>query len=398
MKKKESEIKKYGDMIKQISSVILKKEDEDFTTINEWKDENPFAEDVLKKLTNEDTIKNAIKEIKSYEKKKEEYTRKFKDSIKPKKKNIFYKIIISAAAAIIAVSFIVYNENNKYVDEPNIVILNKKTEEISNEPVIIFSSGEKASLLPSDRLINDKISTADIDKLRSISNVDKLLTLTNISEGKYKDENRVKLNKIITPKERTITITLSDGTEVTLNANSTFEFPSEFNSSAREVTLYGEAYLKVAKNSSPFIVNTSSAAVKVYGTEFNVINRDDQGLDLVLIKGSVSVKAEKIDEIMIKPSERVLYDKKIGKILVETIDTNEYTAWLNNLFMFKEKKLSEIINKISIWYGVEFEVRKELSDELYTLVLDKGTSIDDMIDHISSIIDAEIVYKERRVF
>ena len=57
------------------------------------------------------------------------------------------------------------------------------------------------------------------------------------------------------PRGESFKVVLCDGTEVWLNANSNFVYPTAFIGNERIVTLEGEAYFKVAKDAKrPFIV------------------------------------------------------------------------------------------------------------------------------------------------
>jgi ferric-dicitrate binding protein FerR (iron transport regulator) len=66
--------------------------------------------------------------------------------------------------------------------------------------------------------------------------------------------------------------TLPDSTVVTLNHNSSLEFPMAFNGNERRVKLNGEGYFDVARDEEkPFIVETGKEIqIKVLGTEFNL--------------------------------------------------------------------------------------------------------------------------------
>ena len=83
--------------------------------------------------------------------------------------------------------------------------------------------------------------------------------------------NEVIYNKIIVPRGGEFFVTLADGTEVWLNADSELEYPVKFTSDKREVRLKGEAYFSVKKDTKkPFLVRSGEYQLKVYGTEFNL--------------------------------------------------------------------------------------------------------------------------------
>ncbi len=56
-----------------------------------------------------------------------------------------------------------------------------------------------------------------------------------------------------------------------LNAESTLEFPENFNKTKREVYLKGEAYFDVKHaDKIPFIIYTGEVTTEVLGTAFNI--------------------------------------------------------------------------------------------------------------------------------
>ncbi len=67
------------------------------------------------------------------------------------------------------------------------------------------------------------------------------------------------------PAGGTYRLVLSDGTEVWLNASTRLHFPFHFGKQQREVTLEGEAYFRVARETErPFIVHTPQSDVRVW--------------------------------------------------------------------------------------------------------------------------------------
>ena len=87
---------------------------------------------------------------------------------------------------------------------------------------------------------------------------------------------------------------LCDGTEVWLNANSNFVYPTAFIGDERIVTLEGEAYFKVTKDPErPFIVKTKTVQTRVLGTEFNIRSYTPEDTHVVLINGKVEVSNTK---------------------------------------------------------------------------------------------------------
>ena len=75
--------------------------------------------------------------------------------------------------------------------------------------------------------------------------------------------------KVEVPTGQITQLTLSDGSKVWLNSESTFRYPSDF-TKERRVILSGEAYFEVREDKeSPFTVKTKCMDVQVLGTRFN---------------------------------------------------------------------------------------------------------------------------------
>ncbi len=97
-----------------------------------------------------------------------------------------------------------------------------------------------------------------------------------------------------TEKGQQMKLTLSDGTQVFLNADSKFKVPQNFNAQKREVYLTGEAYFKVVKNSAkPFVVHSRGTVTRDLGTSFDIrAYPGNKNVTVVVKEGRVNFKAE----------------------------------------------------------------------------------------------------------
>jgi ferric-dicitrate binding protein FerR (iron transport regulator) len=149
---------------------------------------------------------------------------------------------------------------------------------------------------------------------------------------------------------------LSDGTKVWLNASSSIRFPVIFTGDVRSVTITGEAYFEVAKNTAmPFKVKTTTSEVEVLGTHFNINSYDDEAVvKTTLLEGAVKVASLGNGVLRyLKPGQQSIINKE-GKIsIVEHADTEEAMAWRNGYFQFKSSDVKSILRQISRWYDVD---------------------------------------------
>jgi len=201
-------------------------------------------------------------------------------------------------------------------------------------------------------------------------------------------------NEIKIPYGKTFTITLSDGTEVNMNAGSSLKYPVQFiKGHNREVVLEGEAFFDVAKDKKhPFVVKTRGVNVKVLGTKFNVSSyKEDADVNTVLVEGSVSLSNRTIpnDNAMLVPGEKGTWNNKNKEIAVEKVDTRIYTEWMTGELVFRKAAFKDIIIKLERSYNVTIENnKKELLDKKFNASFNKNIeSIEVVLETMSKIQD-----------
>ncbi|KDN54234.1 FecR family protein [Flavobacterium seoulense] len=178
-------------------------------------------------------------------------------------------------------------------------------------------------------------------------------------------------------------ITLSDGTVVHLNANSTLKIPEKFATNNRKVSLEGEAYFEVAKDSlRPFTIQTKKSETTVLGTKFNLSAYTKEPTTLTLDEGKVSFKDKKnkTKPLIVLPNEQVILDDK--SLVKTTVNTKYYKGWMNNTLYFNNESFLEIANKIERIYDVTIYIKKhQLKNQFYKGEFENpeiGTLLDDL--------------------
>lgn len=175
-------------------------------------------------------------------------------------------------------------------------------------------------------------------------------------------------------------ITLSDGTIVTLNANSTLELPEgELAATERLVSLDGEAYFDVAKDADrPFLVSTDDATVRVLGTRFNV--RERRGSTRIFLEeGEVRIgwPGTQLPDTRMLPNEVVTLAARGKKpVLMPVAIPSRHLAWRNGHLEFDQLSLVEALNELSDIYGVEINCADEALEKLE--ISSAGIPVDDL--------------------
>lgn len=156
------------------------------------------------------------------------------------------------------------------------------------------------------------------------------------------------------------TVTLPDGTIVRLNSNSELTYsPGAMFGSVRRVGFRGEALFDVARDEShPFIVNADRMNVKVLGTKFDLLSREDEITNkLLLLEGRVSLESVRNDEkVTVNPGEEAVMNKQTMTFSVKNGKNPEIsTAWLRKEIVAKNVTLQELFSLIKDTYGVSVE-------------------------------------------
>jgi transmembrane sensor len=164
-----------------------------------------------------------------------------------------------------------------------------------------------------------------------------------------------------------ITMTLTDGTRVWLNAGSSLTYPVAFSGKERNVEITGEAYFEVAQNAAlPFIVKklNDDAKIQVLGTHFNINAYDDEAaLKVTLLEGAVKV-SKGTRSSLLKPGQQA--QLKDGDIkVINDIDLEEVMAWKNEKFQFGDASdIGAMMRQISRWYDVDVEYQGNITGHI----------------------------------
>ena len=167
------------------------------------------------------------------------------------------------------------------------------------------------------------------------------------------------LNSLSTPRGGEFKVTLEDGTQVWLNAESQLIYPDTFSTDERRVILKGEAYFEVAKDDKkPFYVESNGQLVRVYGTEFNVRSyEEDADIYTTLVSGRISLRSVKGNEaeLILTPGKQAIFDKQQQSTSVRPVDTQVVTSWRRGVSDVVEENLDQLVGDMSRWYNFSYE-------------------------------------------
>ncbi len=249
--------------------------------------------------------------------------------------------------------------------------------------------GKKLAILT----LSDGKEVALDDKLTRRLNVEENISIEIGTDGnvvyKVRESDVVvnvsKTNKLSTPAGGKFSVILSDGSKVWLNASSSISFPVTFAHHARRVSVTGEAYFEIERDANrPFYVKSGIAEVKVLGTNFNVMSyADEYKSELTLLEGSVAFSKNGKSHLL-TPGNQILYAENDPDIKIRAVNIDEVMAWKNDLFVFNDTKIDEIMKELTRWYGVKVKYEGEKPNISFTGVIPRNANISKVLKMLES--------------
>lgn len=367
-----------------------------------------------------DDLEKASLFIRAVQSPKEKMFRKEKDLLWEKieienKKNLkkkirhLYLVCTSAVASVfllLGVSIFLYWEYQSEASLNPMALLKKQSDMQGNTDIRLVLSEDKEMSFDEKNTDIQYDTKGDV-KVNSRSVVDKRDEKA-ISKEEKKEEgkkdgrfknNAIKYNQLIVPKGKHSTLLLSDGTKLWVNADSHVVFPVTFEKDKREIYVDGEVYLEVSRNETcPFIVKTNRMKVKVLGTSFNVKSYEtDENNDVVLVTGSVQVKTEAKQEIVLTPNQRFSC-KPDGAVNIEEVDVYDYICWKDGLLRYKSESLSTILRRLSDYYGKEIRWEAGLDDLKCSGKLDLKEDMEKVLNGLTKMIPVKYCKRDECYF
>lgn len=201
---------------------------------------------------------------------------------------------------------------------------------------------------------------------------------------------------VSTPAATTTLVTLSDGTKVMLNANSTLEYPASFDDAeVREVRLKGEAHFEVTKNPHrPFVVKAGEMQTQVLGTIFDVKAYRKDAPKVTLMQGKVKV-SNADTEVEMRPGQTATL--QADKIVVSKASSSA-SDWLEGDFDMDQVTLAEAMSDIGAWYNktVVFQSQANM-DKLIHFRFSRKASLQEIITALNEMGVARIRMEKGKI-
>ena len=161
-----------------------------------------------------------------------------------------------------------------------------------------------------------------------------------IKEEKVKDEQEY--NQLIVPSGKRARIELSDGTRLVVNSQSKVVYPRRFKGDIRKIYTQGEVFLEVAHD----LLNIADGSI----------------------------------------------------VCQKQVDVAEYISWIDGIMLLNGNTLSQIIQKLSIYYGVSIQCDPLVGSEKVYGKLDLKDDIDEVIECIQQTLPFTIEKRDTSIY
>lgn len=191
---------------------------------------------------------------------------------------------------------------------------------------------------------------------------------------------------LATPIAQRQALTLADGTELELNAQTVLAV--ELNARERRVRLAaGEAFFHVAKDPArPFFVETAAGSVRVTGTQFNVRTAPAGQLEVTVLEGAVQVRpGDHAGTRDLHAHEQLA--RAGGEVTVRTLaaaDLDRTLAWRSGQVLFNGTPLREALACFARYHGRTLTA----SDSAARQRVGGRRSLDDLDGFLTALEDA----------
>lgn len=372
------------DRIKIITSVIINTKLKKATSAEReillaWLRENKDNIELYKKIIRGESIKERFLSEKQIAESMDTKAIRYhiEKLIRQRRNRSMRKIATWSAAACFAVMITLFLNHNSERNS------DKKTEQLKIADICLHQIAKVILTQENGTQIDLMDSTT-----RNIDNATiKNGTICYADSAKIAPINEVK-HKIELLAGSQYALTLSDGTKVWLNAETTFEFPIVFINEERVVKLSGEAYFEVAANSErPFIVECDGQLIKVLGTSFNInAYSNEPTIRTTLLTGKVEVSSRETGRsVTLTPGRQSFLDTKSGYIGVAEVDPSKAISWKDGVFYFVNEDLKSVTRILSRLYGVHFLYNQNLKSHTINGNISIKEDLNDILETITLI-------------
>jgi len=330
------------------------------TELQQWLEADPVHREMLDRLQHKQLLQEDLQRLVGFKRETESAWEDFSARIRPAGKVRLMRspkrwVGWAAAVAVLLVGAGAYYMV-QHVREKKVIaaVTHNDIAPGSNKAVLTLADGSTVTLDSAGRQVIQQGATA----IKQQGGTLQYDAVAGTGDGDGAGSKAVAYNILTTPRGGQFQVTLPDGTQVWLNAESSLRYPTAFSGKERLVEITGEGYFEIAKNAQqPFKVQVGRrTTIEVLGTAFNVnAYTNEKSLNTTLVQGKI-----KVGEVILIPGQQAQLSDKMK--VVSGADIDKVLAWKNGFFNFENASLEEVMRQLSRWYDIEVVYEKGIPD------------------------------------
>jgi transmembrane sensor len=174
---------------------------------------------------------------------------------------------------------------------------------------------------------------------------------------------------------------LADGSEITLNKQSSLQYPKTFKGKTRSVELKGEAFFNISPDKAkPFIIDVKDVQVTVVGTSFNV--REDSSYVEVLVETGIVKVSHEGKEVTLQAGEKIKMPFAGAVAEKEKVSDKLHNYYRTKEFVCDDTPLWKLVQVLNEAYKTNIVFGKEELKDLRMNTTFYNESLDQVLEVI----------------
>ncbi|PWD98821.1 FecR family protein [Marinilabilia rubra] len=187
---------------------------------------------------------------------------------------------------------------------------------------------------------------------------------------------------------------LPDNSMVFLNNHSSLKYLKSFGAGRRAVSLDGEGYFDVTRDTdNPFMVNTPEGVdVKVLGTSFHLKSgKGIENLELNVTEGVVGLSYREFSDKVESGNSAVINGSELQ--VLPTTNTN-FLSWKTRKLVFSQSSLKSIVDALKEYYTSVDKIDGSTQSDILITTTFNNQPISDVLDELEFHFDKKFTLKE----
>ena len=185
------------------------------------------------------------------------------------------------------------------------------------------------------------------------------------------------------------TVTLRDGTRISLNGGSRLQYASDFGEKHRDVFLEGEGYFEVVHDDRrPFRVHAGTGIAEDVGTKFTVrAYPTDTAMHVAVSEGIVAIGQDSAD-VRVNAGELGVLTRSGLTTVSRAPSLDKYLGWTTGMLVFEGVPLAAAARQVEHWYGVKVVIPDSSLARRPVTARFRNESVTQVIDALAAALGA----------